>query len=162
MATWATQRMSPLQNNGRETFKTITTKTGETFEQGACVLTEASSGGLVAAECGADPAAIAGVSLAGVSDYSWEDDTFNTVNPKTRIAPATQIFRGTMLGTWAATDEGVSYGLLDSSGIWVIDKAETTNTRVRVLRADDDVVAGDINPPVEFVFLSANIQPVGG
>ena len=163
MATWATRRMSPVEN-GRDTakFKTITTKAAETFEQGALVLVEASAGGLVAAECGADPASIAGVALAGVADYTWEDDTFNTVNPKTRIATANQTFRGTMIGTWAETDEGVSYGVVDTSGIWTIDKSETSATRVTILRADDEVVAGDVNPPVEFVFLAANIQAIGG
>ncbi len=71
-----------------------------------------------------------------------------------------QEFYGTLLGTFAETDRGARYGLTkQASGFWVVDKSKTTtNERVQILRAVDNVKAGDINAPVLFSVLPANRQ----
>lgn len=158
MATWAIRPIRPVHRRDGYTWKTLPLASGETFEEGAIVLRD-SDGNF--AECAADPASIAGVSMAAVSDYSWQEDTFGTVVPRVPVALADQEFRGTLEGTYAAADVGASYGVvLDATGYWTIDKSETANKRVQITGVDDEVAVGDVNPPVRFVFLTANRQVI--
>jgi len=65
------------------------------------------------------------------------------------------VFEGNMIGTWAATDPGLKYGIGESSSIGGVEKAETTAVRAVVLRlANPDVEGvGTVNPRIEFIFL---------
>lgn len=157
MATWATRPIAPVKRLDGYTFVTYPLAAAQDFERGALVLRNADGN---IAECGADPASIAGVALAAVADYAWQDDTFGKVSPRVPVATADQEFRGTLLGTFAAADVGASYGVVDSAGTWVVDKADAVNTRVQIVGVDDEVAVGDVNPPVRFVFLVANRQVI--
>lgn len=160
MATFDIRPFTPLQRVGDERFFARQMKAGETFKTGAAVLVDSNN---ELAECGADPATIYGVALASAADYAWKYDSFGFVDFEIPFAKADQPFRGTLKGTFAASDIGTSYGLLKDSttGIWVVDKAETSATRVRVISVDDEVVASDVNVPCTFVFLAANQGVIG-
>jgi hypothetical protein len=158
MATWAIRPIHPVHRRDRDVFKFFPQAAAQTFKRGALLVIDA---GGAAAECGADPASIAGVALADAADYSWQNDTFGTVDPGIPVALADQEFRGTLEGTFAASDIGAAYGVvLDASGYWTVDRSDTSATRVRITGVDDEVEVGDVNAPVRFVFLTANQQEV--
>jgi hypothetical protein len=159
MATFAIRPISPVKAKGDEEFVTYPLAAAQTFTTGApAILT---SGGTVQ-ETGADPASILGFFMADAADYDWKDDTFGNVSPAVPIALADQEFRGTLLGTYdAAVDVGRPYGLASSAGTWVVDRAETTATRVVITGVEDDAVDGDINVPVTFRVMAANRQVTG-
>lgn len=157
MATWAIRPMHPVKRLDGYTFVTYPIADSETFLAGAVVLRD-SDGNI--AECGADPAVIAGIALHSVADAN-PADTFGTVVSRVPVATANQEFRGTLEGTFAAADVGAKYGLvLDATGYWTVDKSETSNTRVQIVGKDDEVAVGDVNAPVRFVFLAANRQVI--
>jgi hypothetical protein len=151
----------PVKRLDGYTFRDIPYAAGETFPAGALVLRDANG---EIAECGVDPALIAGVATAAVADYAWKADTFNTVAPSVPIATADQEFRGTMVGIWAAANLGASYGVTANAvtGEWEIDQAKVAaaDLRVQIVGVDDDVAVGDVNPQVRFVILTANRQVI--
>lgn len=158
MAEYAIRPIAPVRGQETDTYFHRPLKAGETFLTGAVVVIDSNN---ETAEAGADPASIAGIVVAGAADYAWKEDTFATVVPSVPIAKADQMFRGTLEGTFAAADVGSAFGLvLDASGYWTIDRSETSATRVTILDVDDGVEVGDVNVPVRFKFLSANIQEV--
>ena len=157
MATFAIRPFAPVKRLDGYTFVNLPIKSGETFLAGALVLRTVDG---EADECGADPAAIAGVALHSAADAN-PADTFGTVVPRVPVATADQEFRGTLEGTWAADDIGKSYGVvLDASGYWTVDKSETSNTRVTITGVEDGVAVGDVNVPVRFIILPANRQVI--
>lgn len=120
-------------------------------------------------EAGADPASIAGVMAHEYNEtyggtFSGADNLLQSVANIDmlyfRADPANR-FVGCLNTALALTDEGTAYGIVTSSGTWVIDGNDTTNTRVTVLHIfNDDIngVIGDTNARVIFKFNSANYQ----
>lgn len=121
-------------------------------------------------ECGADPANIAGVmaheyneTYAGTFDGAADllQSTASTDMQYYKADPNNR-FIGNLAGkTLARTDEGTAYGVVLTSGVWVIDGADTTNTRVTVLKIlndDTNGVVGDTGARVIFRFNAANFQ----
>lgn len=155
--TYAIRPIAPVKRLDGYTFVGEGIASGETFKEGALVLRNGDGDW---AECGADPALIAGVALCAVADAN-PADTFGTVVPTVPVATADQEFRGTLEGTYAAADLGDDFGVvLDATGYWTIDRSDTSNTRVRIVGVEDGVAVGDINVPVRFIFLPANRQVI--
>jgi len=158
MAEFAIRPISPVYYNESDKYRSYPVASGEDFTKGAPVVMASGE----VSETGADPASILGFATAGVSDYSWQVDTIGYVHKRVPVAVADREFRGTLEGTFAAADVGTEYGLVeDATGYWVIDKTDTTNTRVVITGVDDEAEVGDTNVPVTFMVLDANRQVVG-
>lgn len=123
------------------------------------------------AECGADPANIAGImaheynETYGGTFTGGTDLLQSTANSDMNYyrADAANRFIGCLGGkTLARTDEGTLYGVAkDGDGVWYVDGSDTNATRVRVLRIfndDQHGLIGDTNAQVLFQFAS-NYQP---
>lgn len=153
--TYAIRPIRVVRDDDSRGYITRPLAAAQTFKEGAPV-TFASG---VFTEAGTDPSSIAGFATAPADGYAWMEDTFGTAVPMVPVAPADREFRGTLAGTYAASDIGTSYGLLkDASGYWVVDKSDTVNTRVTVTGVEADAEVGDTNVPVTFVVLPANRQ----
>lgn len=136
----------------------------QTFKEGACVVDVAAG---TISECGADPAAIYGVALQaaftnpGNAVANAAQNVFTTGGQPNRVSVAIAnrrtIFSGRGVNgatdpvTPALTNIGEVYGLASASGEWVIDIAETSNTRVEIVDIDID------NKIFYFKFLEANL-----
>lgn len=113
----------PAYPNLRKVIRRYPLATGQTFLEGAAVVLAAGA----VSECGADPAAILGFAL---HDAGADPDTDEIL-----VALASGESTFAMQGTSApvAGDIGAEYGIVkDADGVWVVDKAETVNTRVVV------------------------------
>lgn len=107
-------------------------------------------------EGGANPTAIAGVSVHGAAATQAANCPYIPALPGV-------IFEGTLddgndlgTGAWAAADAGLEYGLTkDANGIWYVDKNKTgANGRVRILAPGSNVIVGTVQPRVLFTFTS--------
>lgn len=126
---------------------------GEAWAKGAIIVEDGTAG--LIGEGGADPSGI-----IGVATHKWPlSVTSPVVASKAHFIPALPglVFEGTLnvsAGTYtmALTDVWAEYGLaVDGDGIWYVDQAETTNTRVVVVKALE--AAGTAFPRVRFMFL---------
>ena len=149
----------PARPNAADTFVTKDLAANQTFKQGAPGLLSAS----LVQETGVNPALILGFFMSDADGYEELVDSFGYVKQAVPIALATQVFRGTLHGTFALADVGGTFGLTEGTdNKWYVDKAKTGNTaRVRVIGTDYGIVAGDINVPVTFRVLDANVQAAG-
>lgn len=161
--TFKIRPMGEQYNTPSTRFKTPDVAVAAEFKVGAVVFLD---GGVVD-EAGANPAKILGVATAASDSYDWQKDTQGFVKPSVPVALADEEFRGTLLGTFnRAADLGTEYGITKhaTTGFWVVDKAKTsTNARVHVLGVErvatsedgisHDIVDGDINVPVTFMFI---------
>ena len=165
MAEFAIRRITPVRFNEGYFFKTPVVDDDADFGAGAPA--HLSAGEADVAGVNDTPSEdIAGFFTAGTGDYAWKEDTFGTVVPSVPIAPANQEFRGTLLGTFAASDVGSEYGLdteeVDGEDIWVVDKENTgDDARVLVIAVDQEVEVGDTNVPCRFVVLPDHRQVIG-
>ena len=163
--TFATRPIHPVYRRDGYAFKAFPLAAAADFEQGAPVLLDDGEFD----ETGADPALIAGFSLAGTDDYEWKEDTFGTVVPSVPVALSHQEFRGTLSNSdagwvqaWDPDFVGNEYGITATAeDIWVVDAFKDAGVvRVVITGVDDEVEEDDINPPVRFVVLPANRQVI--
>lgn len=154
--TYVLRKIAPVRATDRDIYVDYPLADSQDFEAGAPVVL--STGKI--SECGADPSSILGFATAGAADYAWMYSTRGDVVPQVPIALAGAEFRGSLKGTFAAADVGSKFGLVDDSGTWVVDRSETSNTRVVITGVDDGVEVGDINVPCTFVVLAANRQVI--
>ena len=161
--TFKIRPMGEQYNTPSTRFKTPDVAASADFEVGAVVFLDDG----VTTEAGVNPANILGVATAASDSYDWQKDTQGFVTPSVPVALADEEFRGTLLGTFnRAADLGTEYGITKdvTTGFWVVDKAKTsTNARVHVLGVErvatsedgisHDIVDGDINVPVTFMFI---------
>lgn len=113
----------PAYPNLRQVIRPYPLASSAAFVEGAVVLLTAGE----VDEAGADPAAILGFAL---HDAGADPDP-TEVLVAIATAESTFVLQGTSAPV--AADEGVEYGLVkDSSGVWVVDKTDTVNTRVVV------------------------------
>ena len=126
----------------------------DTWAKGAIIVESNNTAGYVE-EASSDPTGI-----IGVAAHKWPPSVTDPVmETHVKVVPALPglVFEGTLnisAGTYtlALTDMLAEYGLaVDGNGIWYIDQAETTNTRVVVLSPVD--AAGVAFPRVKFAFL---------
>lgn len=124
----------------------------QTFKAGA-ILTLAS--GLLV-EAGADPTAILGMAVAdGANNALNKEVGVELLTPDARVEMNVKGTAGA--NNSALTDVGLSYGIVkDASGHWVVDKDETTNKRVTIVRLVDP--AGEANGRVHVTFNIANLM----
>lgn len=105
--------------------------------------------------CSTDPTSIYGIA---------QEDAHNTTAGKYKVnVLILTAFTIIKMCVWSsstdhyyieATDEGTSYGVVkDSAGKWVVDKTDTTNTRVTIIKFYDAV--GTVYGQVGVVFLPA-------
>ena len=134
---------------------------GASGKRGALLLMDANG---AYATCGADPASIA---ATAATDYGSDTSGFNHTGSKNfppgylqgHAIEAGQLFKAQYVGTLPAAAGG-SYGVvLDSDGLWKVDFAETTNTRLKLIRLLTD--SPQNRPEVEVEFLVANVQLIG-
>lgn len=134
-----------------------TVAAAQSFLEGALLLIDGSNN---AAECGADPAAIAGVAI---SAYGADTTGFVRTGEKEFppgkmqiIAALGREFTARYVGTLPAAD-GALYGVVkDSDGYWKVDFTETVNPRLKLVNrrtASPENVAR-----VTVKFLDANVQ----
>lgn len=101
----------------------------QTYKQGAAVVL---NGSQLLAECGADPAAI-----LGFAQHAAGTDPMGSTVAHVERATEGQYFWMDGTSAPAASDVGVAYGIVkDADGIWVVDKTDTSNTRVSVVNVD--------------------------
>ncbi len=164
MPTYNVRHIHPSKSVRDDVYDTRELGAGVTFQKGAPLRVPNGTTTFVIAGAAAD--LIAGFATAGSAGYDWMRDTFNNVRPKVPAARSDQEFRGTLLGTYADTDNGAEYALgttvVAGQTIYVIDKAAITAAKVRIIGVDDGVKAGDINVPVRFVVLPAQRQLTTG
>lgn len=133
------------------------------FNAGALVYQNGSQ----ASECGADPSNILGIAEIGSGDR-WIA-TYGDGKTMSQKVPINIIYEDTIVemslsGTLASTDIGASYGIVKDTdtGIWCVDKSDTTNTRVVILGLPDTsktkFAVGDTNPRVLVKFISTYLQ----
>lgn len=132
----------------------------QAFLTGALVLID---GNGAVAECGADPAAIAGVALA---PCGADASGFNILGKKEfppgymQVAAISeeQTFTAKYVGSLPAADGG-AYGVVkDSDGAWKVDFSDTTATRVRLV--DRRTTSPENIARVVVKFLAANVQTI--
>lgn len=163
MATHAIRPITPVYRVGRERFNMVPLSASQDFKVGTPIVQNASDG--TYEEAAADPTAIAGISLAAADDYSWYADTFGNTAASIPIASPDQVFLGSLSDVGSATavtiadvsaQIGVDYGLVEdaTTGYWVVDQADVTNTAVRITGIHDDMADGDGNIWVYFVIHS--------
>jgi hypothetical protein len=124
----------------------------QTFKAGAVLALDANND---IVKAGADPANILGIALEDASNRA-------SAGGDLAFIPAVPgaVFQANVRGTGAAnniqqTDFMKKFGLVEmSGGEWVVDKDDTTNTRVKIVSFIDPV--GEVNGRVEFIFLDAN------
>lgn len=130
----------------------------QAFLSGSLVLVDANG---AVAECGADPASIAGVSLA---PCGADTSGFNILAKKEfplgnmQFIPLTtdQMFIANYVGTLPAAD-GASYGVVkDTDNFWKVDFSDTTNLRVKLVGRR--TTSPENLALVYVLFLSTNIQ----
>ena|SRR5436190_404319 len=143
---------------------------GQAFIKGAVLTYDTAGNAGNVIEAGANPATIAGVALeAPASKPGFSVNFDSTVVARTgavtkvSFAKANRItmFSGRMVNggtdpvTPATTDVGIAYGILKTgAGEWVVNQADTTTTRVRIVAIDATLFL------VIFRFLEANLaQP---
>jgi hypothetical protein len=158
MATFAIRNISPVRAKGDEEYLTYPLAAAQDFSKGApAVLLNGAT-----QETGTDPAAILGFFTSDAASYAWQADTFGNVTASVPVAVADQEFRGTLEGTAAVpNDIDTEYGLVESGGVWVVDRSETGAARVVITGFDDVVENGDIDAPCTFRVLAANRQVTG-
>lgn len=122
----------------------------QTFKKGACVYL---TGGALT-ECGADPATILGIAL--------DPATGVTGRPIRVTLLSNAIFEASLSGTsvTAATDVGVAYGVVLASGLWLVDKTDTTAKRVTVMALSTKDNVGDTNGRVLVLFAALANQAI--
>ncbi len=131
---------------------------GASFPSGSLMLVNGSG---EYAECGADPAAIAAVSLSGAGADTSIGSHFNIANfPPGKIqGEAVQdevVWRASYVGTLPAADGG-SYGVIKDATLgWSVDFAETVNTRLKLVGRLTD--SPENVAEVLVSFLAANAQ----
>ena len=109
----------------------------QTFLEGAAVVLDASGD---VAECGADPALILGFACHAAGA---DPETTNVLVAVAK-AESTFILQGT--SAFVQADEGDAYGLVkDGDGIWVVDRTDTTATRVRVEKTYIDRAQAEVS-----------------
>lgn len=131
----------------------------QAFLEGALLLADASDN---YAECGADPASIAGVS---VSAAGADTSGFNRFAKKEfppgkmqAIALTGIVFSARYIGGLPAAN-GASYGVVrDSDLYWKVDFTETVNTRLKLV--DRRTNSPENIARVLVIFLTANIQVI--
>lgn len=157
--TFALRPISPVIRNESYRYVTPPLAAAQDFTKGAPALLNVTG---TVQEAGANPAAILGFFSADAEQYDWKEDTLGKVTPAVPVALATGVFRGSLVGTFAAADVGATFGITEQvDGTWTVDRAKTGgDARVRVLGVDDEVVVGDINVPCTFAVLEANRQVV--
>lgn len=114
------------------------------------------------AECGADPAAIGGVSESdfgastGIGSLSTGKLEFPPGRMQCTLVQDEVVFRARYVGALPAADGG-SYGVIrDVDGLWKVDFNEVAATRVKLVSRLTD---SPLNvPEVLVVFLAANVQ----
>jgi hypothetical protein len=136
---------------------------GQTFTKGALLVDDTNGN---AVECGADPASIWGVALEDAGSklgYGYANPSQTTVvtgraqEVSMAVADRDTVFSGR--GVNGGTDPvlplqthiGEPYGVVKVGSDWVIDFAETVNTRLRIvdIRTEDNTFL--------FKFLEANL-----
>lgn len=135
---------------------------GEDFEAGALLLVDGSGD---FAECGADPATIAAVSLTGAGA---EPGDFRMVSNR-EFPPGViqgfpllegRRFSAEYIGTLPSQTGGLFGVAEDSDGQWKVDFSETTATRCTLVGIDQGEGALPTARRVEVTFLEANIGAV--
>lgn len=137
----------------------------QTFVPGDLVFIDTAEGLVVV--CGADPALILGWAMGhAVPQQTFPGDTttppslFGEVTAGTDLGkvgvevidPGVEYILG-VAGTLVATDEGKAYGIVKTNpGFWDVDLSDTSNPRVRIVKAD---VAGQM---ATVHFLAAPLQ----
>lgn len=139
-----------FQPEGKYEARFLKEGASKTFKKGALVVF---ASGYIA-EAGADPALILGVSMSAGHNSAAGTDSIMVA-----LAHDANTFVAEVKGTGAAnnsaqTDVGTAYGVVNSGGIWYVDKDDTANTRVMVIGLVD--IAGTANGRVLLKFLSAN------
>lgn len=135
----------------------------ETFKNGAVLIYESGNTGEVV-EGGADPTPIVGVALQDADSGPGWDMGHSPTQVTGRVqevsvakANRVTVFSGRMVNgatdpvTPALTDIGKLYGVLKSGNDWVVDQAETSNTRVEITDVDID------NKVVFFKWMEAHL-----
>lgn len=163
MAEFKIRPFGEQYNTPSTRFKTPHVEESESFLVGAVVTLD----GGYTVEAGTNPTNILGVATADAGSYDWQRDTHGFVEPSIPVALADEVFRGTLLGTFSRDDDlGAEYGITKDSttGYWVVDKTKTgANARVHVLGVErvatseegisHEIVDGDVNVPVTFMFI---------
>jgi hypothetical protein len=131
----------------------------QAFLEGALVLADASDN---YAECGADPASIAGVTVspAGADASGFNRFAKKEFPPgKMQVIALTGIvFSARYIGGLPAAN-GASYGVVrDSDLYWKVDFTETVNTRLKLV--DRRTNSPENIARVLVIFLTANIQVI--
>lgn len=129
----------------------------QAFKEGALLLADASDN---YAECGADPVAIAAVSVSGAGADSSGFNRFAKIEfPPGKmqgIALSGTVFTAKYTGTLPAAN-GASYGVVrDTDSYWKVDFTDTTATRVKLV--DRRTNSPENIARVVVSFLAANIQ----
>ena len=136
------------------------TAAGYAALEGALVLVNGSN---QYAECGADPALIAGVAqTAGGTDTSGYNHFASKTFPPGRlqgISPKPDVvFRAPYVGALPAADGG-SYGVVkDADNYWKVDFNDAVNTRVKLVGRLTN--SPENQAEVLVIFLAANIQDI--
>lgn len=113
-----------------------------TFKAGALVVTD-TDGEII--ECGADPALILGVALApaaSAAGYNMANNAdivasnWRENKVPVAIAKDSTVFSGRGSSAPTLTHIGEQYGVVSSSGEWIIDLTETTAKRVTIVGID--------------------------
>ena len=127
-------------NRGSEEVVSTKYKTGESIVKGSLVVKDA-NGELTL--CGADPAAVYGVALEAAGSKPGYDAANSPLVVTGRVqeisvakANANTVFSMRGSSDPAVSNEGKSYGVTNSSGEWILDLTDTTNTIFAVLEVD--------------------------
>lgn len=139
----------PAYPNKGRTIREYDLAAAQDFLQGAVLVLTAGE----VSEAGADPAEVLGIALHDAG----ADPNPTKILVSVARSKSTFIMQPNVGETFAQTDEGVSYGVVeDADGIWVVDKSDTTNLVVvveRVLIDPDD--PSDERNQAEVSFLPA-------
>ncbi len=107
--------------------------------------------------CGSDPSAILGVALADAHNTTAGAYTIPVLVLTTHTVLTMRVYHSNSgSNVIEATDLGTAYGVVAGTGEWKVDKTDTTNTRVRIVKFAEPI--GTSAGKVGVVFLASVLQ----
>lgn len=148
-----------MRNGGFPTIRVHTEVDSSTFKYGDLVYLNASGSGGTLTVCGADPSAIYGIALADATNVTTGNADIPVLVLTNDVEVAMNVYHATAASATFTYPTGLStaYEIVQSSaGIWCIDIAATSNTRVHVHEYLDN--AGDLYMRCWVQFMAATLQ----
>lgn len=148
-----------MRNGGFPVIRKYTEANSQTFKYGDLVYLNSGGSGGPLTVCGADPSAILGIAMANATNVTTGNAEIPVMVLTNGIEVAMNVYHATPASATFTAPAGLStaYEIVQTSaGIWCIDIAATSSTRVHVHEYLDN--PGDIYMRCWVQFMAATLQ----